>query len=404
MMAKQSFFKMLVLVLVCSMTIQTSFAQKSKKGIQFFEGSWEEALALAEKEGKPIFLDGYASWCGPCKKMINEVFPQKAVGDFYNDNYIALKVDMEKGEGPMLKEKFGIRGYPTFVYANSKGEPLHVGMGYMPAEDFIGYGKDALDADKQIYTLQSRYEAGENSTDLISSLTDAAIKANQPGLAKKATDKYLSGLKKKQLKSKPVRNLIMKSAIFGGKGFDLMLGKQKKFGKLFGASKVQDMIVNVFSNRAFKAIMAGDKTKFGNVLAAFDKHVPSRAEQSKGGLNMMFHQQNGNWMEYAKTAASYIPKFKNDDWSALNGAAWTFYEQVDDKPMLEQALGWATRSVELDKNFYNTDTQAALLFKLGRHKEALRSAKTAVGLAKKADMDASETEGLIEKIKAAMGE
>ena len=38
------------------------------EGIQFFEGSWEEALKESQETGKPIFLDAYASWCGPCRR------------------------------------------------------------------------------------------------------------------------------------------------------------------------------------------------------------------------------------------------------------------------------------------------------------------------------------------------
>lgn len=38
------------------------------KGILFFNGTFKEALLEAKKENKPIFLDVYATWCGPCKK------------------------------------------------------------------------------------------------------------------------------------------------------------------------------------------------------------------------------------------------------------------------------------------------------------------------------------------------
>ena len=47
-----------------------------------------------------IFLDAYASWCGPCKMLQKNVFTKKAVGDFYNSKFINVKMDMEKGEGP----------------------------------------------------------------------------------------------------------------------------------------------------------------------------------------------------------------------------------------------------------------------------------------------------------------
>ena len=38
-------------------------------GVQFFEGSFRQALAKAKKEKKLIMFDAYTSWCGPCKKI-----------------------------------------------------------------------------------------------------------------------------------------------------------------------------------------------------------------------------------------------------------------------------------------------------------------------------------------------
>ena len=44
-------------------------------GIVFHDGTWEEALALAKEKDLPIFLDISASWCGPCKLLKNNTFP-----------------------------------------------------------------------------------------------------------------------------------------------------------------------------------------------------------------------------------------------------------------------------------------------------------------------------------------
>ena len=76
---------------------QSLHAQKSS--ITFFDGSWSEALTKARTESKLIFVDAYTSWCGPCKLMSNKVFTDKKVGKFYNDNFINVKLDVEKGEG-----------------------------------------------------------------------------------------------------------------------------------------------------------------------------------------------------------------------------------------------------------------------------------------------------------------
>mgnify|MGYP003310629162 CR=1 FL=1 len=96
----------------------------SAQGITFLpEGAtFQQAVDYAKKEGKKIFLDCYTSWCGPCKKMARDVFPQAEVGEFMNPQFVSIKIDMEKGEGPELMKKLDVTAFPTFIVFNSEGK------------------------------------------------------------------------------------------------------------------------------------------------------------------------------------------------------------------------------------------------------------------------------------------
>ena len=78
----------------------------------------EQAAAKAKAENKLIFLDCFTQWCGPCKKMARDVFPQETVGAFMNPRYINIKIDMESAYGAPLAKKLQIQAYPTFVIFN----------------------------------------------------------------------------------------------------------------------------------------------------------------------------------------------------------------------------------------------------------------------------------------------
>lgn len=66
------------------------------QGIEFFHGTYEEALQKARAEGKQIFVDVYTSWCGPCKMMAKNVFTRQEVGDYYNNKFVCLKLVRKK--------------------------------------------------------------------------------------------------------------------------------------------------------------------------------------------------------------------------------------------------------------------------------------------------------------------
>ncbi|TKC03174.1 thioredoxin family protein [Pedobacter cryotolerans] len=115
---------------------------------------WSTVLAKAKKENKIIFLDAYATWCGPCKQMDSEVYTDKASADYYNANFINVKYDMEKGEGPMLAAKYAVTAYPYLLFINADGALLHKGIGYKPVSDFVKLGQTAKEATSQYYTLK----------------------------------------------------------------------------------------------------------------------------------------------------------------------------------------------------------------------------------------------------------
>jgi len=109
--------------------------------IQFNAASWNEILALAKKENKPVFLDISASWCGYCKRMKTDVFTEPEVAKLYNTTFINVSVDGEKGEGIQLVKKYGVKGYPTFVFLNPDGSLSFQTSGYHNKEEFLKLGK-----------------------------------------------------------------------------------------------------------------------------------------------------------------------------------------------------------------------------------------------------------------------
>ncbi|UKJ07672.1 thioredoxin family protein [Solitalea lacus] len=94
------------------------------QGIEFEHTSWKEIVQKAKEQNKPIFVDVYTSWCGPCKVMASTVFTKPEIGDKYNKGFINVKIDAEKGEGIDLAKKYEVKAYPTYLFINPADESL----------------------------------------------------------------------------------------------------------------------------------------------------------------------------------------------------------------------------------------------------------------------------------------
>lgn len=149
----QLFSVMAILGLLAAAFIPDNKAAKSlpsgAEGIRFIEGDWKTALAEAKKQKKMIFLDAYASWCGPCKLLKSKTFIDKSAGDFFNTNYINVAVDMEKGDGPALARQYGVNAYPTLIITDSLGTILTYTKGYISPEQLIDFGNYGLKQGKK---------------------------------------------------------------------------------------------------------------------------------------------------------------------------------------------------------------------------------------------------------------
>lgn len=130
---------------VCLLVVlsTTSFkpAGGPEPGIQFTSARWAEVVKQAKAQNKVIFLDAYASWCGPCKMLQKQVFTQKTVGDYFNKRFINVKMDMEKGEGPSLSQVYPLEAYPTLLFIDGNGRVVKKAIGYMSADDLLDVAK-----------------------------------------------------------------------------------------------------------------------------------------------------------------------------------------------------------------------------------------------------------------------
>ncbi len=100
---------------------------------------WVPGVEAAKKEAakgkKLVMVDFYTDWCGYCKKLDKETYPDPAVVKELKANYVSVKLNAEK-EGANLAKRFNVTGYPTILFLTSGGKEVTRIPGYMPPAGF----------------------------------------------------------------------------------------------------------------------------------------------------------------------------------------------------------------------------------------------------------------------------
>ena len=144
--------------------------QVQATGIEFQPLSLKEALEKAKLENKHVFIDVYADWCGPCKYLAKEIFPDQTLGEFMNQHFVSIQLDGEQGDGLRLMREFELTAYPTMLFLSPSMELRKKIVGVVSPEDIEKSGNAVLFPETTvIYKLEKKYNAGDRSRELMKS-------------------------------------------------------------------------------------------------------------------------------------------------------------------------------------------------------------------------------------------
>ena len=375
------------------------FAQES---IQFQDIPFKDLIAKAKKENKIVFLDAYASWCGPCKLMEKNVFTKKSVGDYYNANFVNARFDMEKGEGREIATKYGVRSYPTYLFLNGDGELISQNLGYMEESVFLAMAQDINSPNNKKGSLKDRFANGEKDPEFLINV----MKLNSSSdfdFAKKASERYFENKKKTEELSKDDIGFLLfflKSVedpnykIFTSKKADIIKYLPEETYKEFDHQLILSKIVAQSIDDKNKKINEDYFLKTAEPLVGkYDALV--KLNQTK----LSYYEQNDNFPEYEKAALEYYKNSDSFEPNQLLKAAWIFSEHTKNTSSLKKAVEWAEKSVMRGETSENTFILAKLYFLTGNNEMAKTYAEMSKNMATQANKDSALAEGLLKQIK-----
>ena len=138
------------------------------EGINFQNLSLSEGLEKAKQENKKVFIDIFATWCGPCTYMSKNVFTDEELGAFMNEHFISLKLDGEYGDGEQLMMEFNLDAYPTMLYLDPEMTVLNKIVGGVDADELMTVGKEVLYPETSlIFQLEKKYAEGNRDREFL---------------------------------------------------------------------------------------------------------------------------------------------------------------------------------------------------------------------------------------------
>lgn len=368
------------------------------QGIDFYEGDWKDALAEAEKSEKLVFVDAYAEWCGPCKRMAKTTFVDQKVGDFFNANFINLKIDMEKGHGLTFRNDYPVSAFPTLMFLNGKGEIVHKTTGAKDVDQIIEFAKKAMGMDDRSGDYEVAYSEGKRDFDLVYKYVQALNKVGKP--SNKIVNEYL--------RSKPAitdeqmtRFLMVAVTEADSKAFEELIKRKSNAEKITDKENVKKTIVDACKKTVNKAVEFESEFLLTEAQNKMRSTYKSEAKAFEYESKLMYYKGLGYTDMYLETVQDYCSKVIKKDAEAINEIAVDISKNLNkNKKALNIAEELAKKASKQGKQADHYITYAQILNLNEKNEDALKAAIKALEITKDNNEPTQKIEGFIKYLEA----
>ena len=360
------------------------------QGIQFFDGNWKDAMAKARAEDKLLFVDAFAKWCGPCKSMAKNVFTKQEVGDYFNANFINLKLDMEEADGITFGHKYQVSAYPTLFFIDGEGKVVKTVRGAQQADKLIALGNEANLKVDRTSKYEQQYLDGNRDYDLVYNYVKALNAAGKPSL--KVSNDYLNADPK--ITEDQRLQFILEAAIEADtKLFDQVVASEKKIRRLVGDEVFEEKCKSACTKTIDKAIAYEMESLMLESIKKAEKSFPDDAAIFAAGAKMRYYKVSNNKEKYTeayKTLAKYTKKTPEKMDPVVKDIVKNF---KDDPKMLDDAEVYAFKIFEHTPSFENLNTVCLVLVSKKDYDKAIKMVENAHKQAQKQGKEEKDLTG-----------
>lgn len=379
------------LLLVLPVLLISSAVTAQETGVHFeHELSWSQVQAKAKAENKYIFVDCFTTWCGPCRYMRTVIFPQAEMGNFFNDKFVNIEVQLDTtskdneqvrswyADAHAIMTGYSINAFPTYLIFAPDGRALHRIVGGGTVTSFIREVQEAFDTTKQYYTKLNQFENGRRDSAFLRQFAIQAKDAYDPSLGKKLVKAYLAG--QPTLLTPAALDLIsLYTSRSTGEYFGFLADHVTEINRVLGPGKAENKLRSIFMTDGrgirFNEKRISDWQNYQKKIAAT---LPAQADEITMRINIDFYLAKKDWPKFEKAITTYMKQYSkhmnNED---MNSIAWSVFENCANASCVSQILDISSQLKNTNEAAF-LDTYANLLYKSGKKNEAIALQQKAV--------------------------
>jgi thioredoxin-related protein len=358
--------------------------------VEFIEVETREQMKAAQKKASDqmlmLFVDVYATWCGPCKMMDSEVYTDPSVSDFMNAHYVSVRLDGESDYGRNYVMEQKLEGYPTMFIFSDEGERVSKIVGYTPPGELIGTLGSVSEGFQKVKNYRARYQKGtldpQGFAEYIKVVRDMGNQEEAERLASEYMEQMMES------KSKPSDNDIRVVAYYmdlDDTWWDGFSSDPEGLRRVLGEEYMLAMEM-IYNNTLVKAV---DNQRIDLISKMARELTPLVEEETSAwDLRSLPFVQYYYYSNLTDELISYVDQRFATDRKGDHRWLFSAASQITDmdqqyrtEVLLKKELEWFTICIELEEHFDYYFYQGMVLLFLSERDKALDSFKKAEFLA-----------------------
>lgn len=401
-------FSLLAINVAFTLIAHGSTIDTAYHGVHFERSlSWKEIKDRARAERKYIFVDCYATWCSPCKRMDREVYPVEKVGNFMNAHFISVKVQLDSSDkddryirqwysdAKAIIDRYAVKGFPTYLYFSPDGEIVHRAEGSLSDSIFLLISSNSLDSNRQYYTVLRKYQRGQLEYESMPNLIQMAYTNGDKGQADRITvdylRNYLDRMSEEQafsvISKEFMRQYILNDLSSGDQLFEMLYHDGWRYDEITHSKEFSMSIINSIITREEinpKLWPESVAIKTNPNWAALEQAIARKygedySQRTVLMAKLRWYNEKKDWREISRYTVQKIDKFGLDTIGAMSRLVTNnimygiLFQHSTDSTEIEKAVKWMREIVDLAPNDATyIDTYANLLYKSGEKRCALK--------------------------------